>query len=43
MRTEPVVRDDAERVAASPTGAERRRVVGAQSEAVSVHGGKSKA
>jgi hypothetical protein len=42
MRSELVVRDDAERVAAFPAGSECRCVVGAQNEAVSVRSGKSK-
>jgi hypothetical protein len=40
MRAIPVVRDDAERVASIPAGAELGSVVRAQNEAAAVHGGE---
>ena len=43
MRTIPVVRDDAERVASISAGAERGSVVRAQNETAAVHGGESAA
>jgi hypothetical protein len=43
MRAIPVVRDDAERVASIPAGAELGSVVRAQNETAAVHGGESAA
>ena len=43
MRAISVVRDDAERVASIPAGAEFRSVVRAQNKTVAVHGGESAA
>lgn len=43
MRTIPVVRDDAERIASIPAGTELGSVVRAQNETVPVHGGESAA
>jgi hypothetical protein len=43
MRAILVVRDDAERVASIPAGAEVGSVVRAQNETVAVHGGESAA